>query len=138
MFAVKPLIDKEVQNQLCLLTGAEFIPDSLAYFAADLEDDGTAIKGMIGVLQFKMTEETGEILTLMPFPGKEEDEAMIIMERTCMSFMWRNGMKNMIMKESAGPDEVLSRSGLPKKDGQYFVDLDLFFSSPCKFNKENV
>lgn len=138
MFAVKPLIDKAVQQELCALVGTKFIPDSLAYFAADLEDDGTAIKGMIGILQFKMTEETGEILTLVPFPKKEDDEAMIIMERACMSFMWRSGMKKMVMKETAGPDSVLSRSGLPKKDGVYFVDLDLFFDSPCKFNKDNT
>jgi len=138
MFAVKPLIDKDVQKELCEILSTEFIPDALAYFAADLADDGSSIEGMIGILQFTMSEEIGEILTLIPFPGKEEDEAMIIMERACMSFMWRSGMKKMIMKESAGPDSVLCRSGLPKKDGEYSVDLDLFFDSPCKFNKENA
>jgi len=137
MFAVKPLQDKSVQSQLCSLLDTEYIPDSLAYFAADLEDDGTAIKGIIGILQFSMNDEEGEILTLIPAPGKEDDEAMIIMERACMSFMWRSGMKRMIMKETAGPAVVLSRSGLPKKDGAYTVDLDVFFSSPCHYNKNN-
>lgn len=137
MFAVKPLQDKSVQSQLCSLLDTEYIPDSLAYFAADLEDDGTAIKGIIGILQFSMNDEEGEILTLIPAPGKEDDEAMIIMERACMSFMWRSGMKRMIMKESAGPEAVLSRSGLPQKDGVYTVDLDVFFSSPCHYNKDN-
>ena len=136
MFAVKPLQDKNVQKELCEMLLTPYIPDSLAYFAADLTDDGTAILGIIGILQFRMTEEDGEILTLVPMPGKEEDEAMIIMERAAMSFMHRSGIKKMTMKESAGPDAVLSRSGLPKKNGEYYVDLDRFFISPCHFNKD--
>ena len=135
MFAVKPLPDKEAQKSICEMLGITFIEDSYAYFAADLNDDGTAICELIGLLQFKMNDETGEILSLTPFPGKQEDEAMIIMERACMSLMWRSGMKQMIMKETAGPEAVLSRSGLPKKDGCYTVDLDAFFDSPCHYNK---
>ncbi|MBQ2729485.1 MAG: hypothetical protein IJF69_01780 [Clostridia bacterium] len=138
MFAVKPLQDKSVQKELCNMLNTEYIPDSLAYFAADLNEDGSAIIGIIGVLQFKMFDEAAEILTLVPAHGKEDDEAMIIMERAAMSFMWRSGMKKMIMKETAGPDSVLSRSGLPKKNGEYYVDLDVFFDSPCHFNKNNA
>ena len=137
MFAVKPLEDKNVQRELCALLNTEYMPDSLAYFAADLNDDGSAILGIIGILQFKMSEESGEILTLIPALGKEDDEAMIIMERAAMSFMWRSGIKKMTMKETAGPDVVLSRSGLPKKNGEYFVDLDVFFESPCHFNNKS-
>ncbi len=135
MFAVKPLQDKNVQKELCTLLNTEYIPDSLAYFAADLTEDGTAILGIIGILQFKMSESAGEILTLVPADGKEDDEAMIIMERAAMSFMWRSGMKKMTMKENAGPEVVLAKSGLPKKNGEYYVDLDVFFDSPCHFNK---
>ncbi len=137
MFAVKPLENKDVQKQLCETLNTPYIDDSLAYFAVDLEDDGSSIKGLIGVLQFKMNEDIGEILTLFPAAGKEDDEAMIIMERACMSFMWRNGMKTMVMSDAAGPDSVLSRSGLPKKNGYYTVDLDVFFDSPCHYNKNN-
>lgn len=137
MFAVKPLEDKNVQRELCALLNTEYMPDSLAYFAADLNDDGSAILGIIGILQFKMSEESGEILTLIPAIGKEDDEAMIIMERAAMSFMWRSGIKKMTMKETAGPDVVLSRSGLQKKNGEYFVDLDVFFESPCHFNNKS-
>ena len=135
MFAVKPLQDKNLQKELCTLLNTEYIPDSLAYFAADLTEDGTAILGIIGILQFKMTESAGEILTLVPADGKEDDEAMIIMERAAMSFMWRSGMKKMTMKENAGHEVVLAKSGLPKKNGEYYVDLDVFFDSPCHFNK---
>ena len=136
MFAVKPLQDRSVQMELCQALETEYIENSLAYFAADLNEDGSAITGIIGILQFKMNEENGEILTLVPATGKEDDEAMIIMLRACMSFMWRSGIKLMTMNSLAGPDAVLSRSGLPKKDGIYFVDLDKFFHSPCHFNKD--
>ena len=135
MFAVKPLRDKNAQKEICTMLGISFVEDSMAYFAADLNEDGSAIESLIGLLQFTMKEETGEILSLTPFPGKEEDEAMIIMERACMSLMWRSGMKKMIMKETAGPEAVLKRSGLPVKDGYYTVDLDVFFDSPCHYNK---
>ncbi len=138
MFAVRPLQDKDVQKELCELLGTEFIPDSLAYFAADLDQKTFDLLGIIGILQFRMGEKEAEILTLVPSVGKEEDEAMIIMERTAMSFMHRSGIKKMTMSENAGPDSVLSRSGLPKKDGVYFVDLDVFFASPCHFNKDNI
>ena len=137
MFAVKPLQNKDVQKELCALIGTEYIPDSLAYFAADLNEDGSCVVAVIGILQFRMDGTEAEILTLAPAFGKEDDEAMIIMERAAMSFMWRSGIKRMIMKESAGPECVLSRSGLPRKDGSYYVDLDLFFCSPCHFNKDN-
>lgn len=138
MFAVKPLQDKNLQKEICTLLGTDYIEDSLAYFAADIADDYSSVMGIIGILQFKMNEEDAEILTLFPAPGKEDDEAMIIMERASMSFMHRSGIKRMTMKETAGPDNVLSRSGLPKKDGIYFVDLDIFFDSPCHFNKDNM
>ncbi len=137
MFAVKPLQDKNIQRELCTLLNTEYISDSLAYFAADLNEDGTSILGIIGILQFRMSAEEAEILTLVPAPGKEDDEAMIIMERAAMSFMHRSGIKKMTMNESAGPASVLSRSGLPKKDGEYYVDLDRFFVSPCHFNKDS-
>lgn len=137
MFAVRPLQDKDIQKELCALLDTEYIPDSLAYFAADLDQKTFSVLGVIGVLQFRMSNEEAEILTLIPAPGKENDEAMIIMERTAMSFMHRNGIKKMTMKETAGPEQVLSRSGLPKKDGVYFVDLDVFFVSPCHFNKDD-
>ena len=136
MFAVKPLQDKNVQKELCALLKTEYKSDSLAYFAADLNEDGTAIIGIIGILQFKMSEDVGEILTLAPAKSKENDEAMIIMERAAMSFMHRSGMKKMIMKKTAGPEAVLKKSGLPQKDDTYYVDLDVFFDSPCHFNKD--
>lgn len=138
MFAVKPLQDKDIQKNLCNLLGTEYIEDSMAYFAADIAEDHSSVIGIIGILQFRMSEEESEILTIFPAAGKENDEAMIIMERAAMSFMHRSGMKRMIMKETAGPDSVLSRSGLPKKDGVYYVDLDIFFESPCHFNKDNI
>lgn len=136
MFAVKPLENRSIQEELCKTLSTKYIENSLAYFAADLSEDGSSILGIIGILQFRINGNFGEILTLIPAPGKENDEAMIIMLRACMSFMWRSGIKRMTMNESAGPDSVLSRSGLPKKEDTYFVDLDKFFHSPCHFNKD--
>ena len=135
MFAVKPLPDKNAQKELCEMLGITYVEESYAYFAADLNGDGSKVESLIGLLQFTMKEETGEIISLTPFPGKEDDEAMIIMERACMSLMWRSGMKEMIMKETAGPEAVLKRSGLPIINGVYTVDLDKFFDSPCHYNK---
>ncbi|MBE6715087.1 MAG: hypothetical protein E7575_07420 [Ruminococcaceae bacterium] len=137
MFAVKPLQDKELQSELCTLLNTPYLANCFAHFAVDLNEDGTKIEAIIGICQFSLGE-TAEIFTLVPFPGKENDEAMIIMERAVMNFMWRSGSKSFVMKESAGPEELLKRSGLPKKDGTYFVDLDLFFKSPCSFNKNSI
>jgi len=136
MFTVKPIYDIELQKELCDFLNTPYIPESIAYFAVELERDLTTVKSVIGICQF-LPGETGEILSLIPAPGKEDDEAMIIMERAVMSFMHRSGSKYFKMLESAGPEAVLKRSGLPFSDGCYTADLDVFFQSPCSYNKDN-
>lgn len=136
MFSVKPIYDIELQKELCDFLNTPYIPESIAYFAAELERDLTTIQSIIGICQF-IPGEIGEILSLIPAPGKEDDEAMIIMERAVMSFLHRSGSKTFKMHESAGPDAVLKRSGLPFKDGFYTADLEVFFTSPCSYNKDN-
>ena len=138
MFAVRPLVDKELQRELCESLETEYYEDSMAFFAAELSDDREHIKEIIGISQFTVTEP-GEILTLKCADGKENDEAMIIMCRAVMNFMWRASVKNMKMKSSAGPEAVLVSCGLPRTDEGYGVDLDKFYASPCHFdaNKEN-
>lgn len=141
MFVVKPLPDKELQREICAGLGTEYFEESYSYFAAELADDRSTVVGIIGICQFYMTDadgaRRGEIVSLVPADSKEDDEAMIVMCRAVMNFMWRAGCKSVILNETAGPAELLKRCGLIKTEKGYFADLDEFYASPCHFNKEN-
>ena len=141
MFVVKPLPDKELRREICADIGTEFFEDGYSYLAAELADDRSTVVGIIGICQFYMTDADGtlrgEIVSLVPAGGREGDEAMIVMCRAVMNFMWRAGCKSVILNSNAGPDELLKRCGLIKREEGYFADLDEFYTSPCHFNKEN-
>lgn len=141
MFVVKPLPDMDLQREICADLGTECFEGSYSYLAAELADDKSSVVGIIGICQFYMTDadgaRRGEIVSLVPAEGREDDEAMIVMCRAVMNFMWRAGCKNVILSESAGPADLLKRCGLIKNEDGYSADLDEFYTSPCHFNKED-
>ena len=141
MFAVKPLPDKKLRCEICADLGTDYFEGSYSYLAAELADDRSTVVAVIGICQFYMTDadgaRRGEIVSLVPAEGREGDQAMIVMCRAVMNFMWRAGCKNVILKNSAGPAELLKRCGLIKREEGYFADLDEFYTSPCHYNKEN-
>lgn len=134
MFYIKPIKDIEYQKEICSIIGCEYIPGTLAYFAAELADNET-IDHIIGICQFAPGENS-KIVSLFPAVGCEEDEAMVILCRTVMSFLERSGSKYMTLPFSAGSENLLAKCGLPKKDDCYYVDLEKFYEAPCKYDKE--
>ena len=141
MFAVKPLPDKKLRCEICAGLGTEYFEDSYSYLAAELAEDRNSVVGIIGICQFYMTDADGdlrgEIVSLVPADGREGDEAMIVMCRAVMNFMWRAGCRSVILNNNAGPAELLKRCGLIQREERYFADLDEFYTSPCHYNKEN-
>lgn len=133
MFAVKPVYDAELHRELCEALGAEYTDGTLAYFAAELADDRSSVTELIGICCFSVGEEA-KIYTLFPAEGKEEDEAMIIMCRAVMNFLWRTGTKILTIPLSAGPETLLKKCGLRECENGYTVDLDEFYLSPCHYN----
>ena len=108
MFVIRPVDNKEIQEELCGACQCAYLAEDFAYFAADLSEDGS-------------------------FPGTFDEEVMIIMIRTAMEFVHRCGCSTMILAEGACDPAFGEKIGFRMQDGQYQIDLVEFYKSPCHF-----
>lgn len=135
MFVVKPIADKEFQKEICQKLHVPYEAQSLAYFAANLAEDRETVTEIIGICQFTVGN-IGKIITLACPSSFIEDEAMIVLCRAVMYFMHRVGIRHVEMQSNAGPDTLLSKTGFSLRDNTYQMDLDVFYTAPCKYEKE--
>ncbi len=134
MFVIRPIDDKAVQEALCEACACPYLAEDFAYFAADLNEDGTKITGILGMCQFALREDCGILHQLTPFPGTFDEEVMTIMVRTAMEFTHRCGCAAMVLDENAMDAAFAEKIGFRKtEDGQYRIDLVTFFKSPCGY-----
>ncbi|MBQ8163701.1 MAG: hypothetical protein IJZ93_04995 [Clostridia bacterium] len=124
MLTVKPIQSKNEQEELCSLCSATYNVNSFAYRA----DDGK----FIGVCQFRFDNGIGIIEALKYAPDVEDWEAMIIMLRTAMNFMFRCGIDSSYFEPDSSYEELVKRSGYrPNKDGIFEMDIKKFYTSSC-------
>ncbi len=138
MFVIRPVNDKNIQEELCTLCGVPFLPGDFAYFAADLSDDGSKLLGILGICQFSLDEAGGTVHHLTPAPGTFDEEVLIIMVRTAMEFVHRclgdsAGEKTMVLAEGACDAAFGEKIGFRLVDGTYQIDLVEFYKSPCHY-----
>ncbi len=136
MFVVRPIQNKEEQKMICKMLNVPYYENALAFYAADLKSDNTTIDEYISICQFYLSGEA-EIVGFHAADGREEDEAVVVMLRAAMSFMQRCGAGYARFLEGAASEFWMKKSGFPQNNGVYRIDLDLFYSSPCKFSEEN-
>lgn len=126
MLTVIPIQDKNTQRELLELCGIDFDIDAFAYKA----EDG----GFLGAIQFKFVDGIGEISGFNYAPGTKDNEAMIIMLRTAMNFMFRCGIKSSTLNVATSSEELIKLSGYSRlTDNIYSIDLEKFYISPCHF-----
>ena len=124
MLTVLPIQSKDIQKELCKICKIEFNYNSFAYRA----DDGD----FIGICQFHFDNSFGYIENLTYAPNMEDWEAMIIMLRATMSFMFRCGLKKAILCKNATNEDLLNHSGFLKADNDlYEIDLVKFYGGSC-------
>ena len=125
MLKVLPIQSKDVQKELCELCNATYYVNSFAYRA----DDET----FIGICQFSFSNNNGYINALKYAPSIVDWEAMIIMLRAAMNFMFRCGLKYCFFENDACTDsELLAKSGFLKDEaGKYYIDLVKFYTGSC-------
>ena len=124
MLTVLPIQSKDEQRELCSVCGIDFIENAFAYRA----DDGC----FIGVCQFTFENDCGYIKNLTYAPEIIDNEAMIIMLRATMSFMFRCGLVHSYIDEKSTTPELLRLSGYKlNEDGKYYMNLDKFYNTPC-------
>jgi len=135
MFVVKAAQDKDLQRYICSVLKTEYKENALSFYAADLKDNLVDIESYISICQFYLSGD-GEIIDLTAAEGREKDEAVIVMLRAVMSFMHRCGVKNALFANGSTNEWWLKKSGFLCCDGRYSMDLEKFYTSPCKHSEE--
>lgn len=134
MLAVKPVPQAELAAGLCELTGIPYDPQAYTYFAADVNEDDTKINHIIGVCTFIMRGGVNRIEYLREAEGICDEEAMIIMARTVMNFMYRCEVDTVSVSTDGVSAHMIKKLGFREKDGEYTIDLKKFYISPCKYD----
>lgn len=140
MFIVQPIEDKQIQKELCAVCETLFIPEDFAYLAANVNEDGSKITGILGICQFTVDKNGGVFHTVKPIPGGFDEEVMIIMVRTAMSFLYRIDVHTAMIANGAltgCPEGFIQKISFQAgEDRIYRIDLDKFFASPCRFQAD--
>ena len=131
MLKVLPIQTKEEQKSICSMCGVDYNADLLAYAAYD--DDK-----LMGVCQFRLTANGGEIYDLAHAKDTQSFEALFIMGRGTLNFIDLCGIHRAFYDgdESIPGAQLLHAIGFRKNDeGRLEMDLTDFFTTPCKHCK---
>lgn len=134
MLAVKPVADSTAAEELCRLCSVPYDSKAFTYFAADVDDRAERINHIIGVCTFTMKHGVNRIEYLRYAPGIDDEEAMIIMARTVMNFLYRCEADS-VCANVQGVSPTLARKLGFLKDGESLsISLADFYAAPCKYN----
>lgn len=133
MLAVKPVMDAALAKELCELCAVPYKADSYTYFAADVNEDATKINHIIGVCTCRMKGNVNELEAVCAAPGVDDEEALIIMARTVMNFMYRCEVKRVTLDRRYTDAELAKKLGFSTDGEELALDLVEFYKAPCKF-----
>lgn len=137
MLVIKPLPNREIQKKLSEQCNGMYLENALAYIAMDCEEDGETLKSVIGICQFSFWNGDASMHQLACIPGVQDEEALMIMARTAMNFLFRCGIRKLTVSEQDVPAALLEKLDFRKQsDGLYFMDLVLFYQSPCHYQPD--
>lgn len=135
MLKVLPIQSKNQQKEICEKCQIEYQPDLLAY-AASVDDE------LVGICQFKMTDQGGFLYDLAKVIGRTENkecgdfEAMFVMGRGTLNFIDLCGVHRAFFCGKNPDDSLLRAIGFKKNDNdQYEINLEGFFTDHCGNHK---
>lgn len=132
MLAIKPIQEKDFQQEWITRCGGKYDLASFAYIANECSEDGETILYPIGGCQFAIRGETGEISLLRCLDGVEDDEALIIMMRAATNFLFRCGIRMVALLPDAAEESLIRKLGFTKNEkGEFWVDLLTYYATPC-------
>lgn len=134
MLAVKPVPVAQLAEELCELCKVPYNSEAFTYFAADVNEDDTKVNHIIGVCTFTMKGGVNRIDYLVSAEGIDDEEAMIIMARTVMNFMYRCEADYVTVSSDGVSDELKKKLGFLRNGEISPIDLKEFYKSPCKYN----
>ena len=125
MLKVLPIQTKDEQQRICELCSSTYNADLLAYAAYD---DDT----LLGVCQFRLSSEGGEIYCLDPAKGTECLEALFMMGRGTLNFIDLCGVHYAKYLGEVKNDTLLIAIGFRKNENDiYDINLEGFFTDHC-------
>ena len=136
MLVINRIYDKSFQKELCAMCDVEYSDRYYAYFAANGHptEEGVVIDSYIGILQFTMDAGGGYINSLRCVNGVDDDEALFIMTRAVMEYMCEGELPYVYIDEDAADPILIDKMQFKKDEhGEYCIDLDEFYSSPCEY-----
>ena len=137
MLVIKPIQEKQLQRILVSACGGTYDPDSFAYAAYECDSNNETVLYIIGVCQFSISRESGVINCLHTIPGIEDDEALKIMARAAMNFLFRCAVPTVCMQEGAAQPALSASLGFRSgTDDSLRIDLEKFYEAPCRYTTE--
>ena len=136
MFQVQPLRDRKLQEDMSALLGCPYFENTYAFFAGEMADDYATVTSLIGMCQFTFDPQLAVIKSIAYAPECEKDEAVIILVRTVMNFMYRAEIPEVAIEPDAAPAEFIRSLGFRERDGVLKIDLKKFYRSPCHYEAD--
>lgn len=135
MLIIRPIQEKQKHIELCDKCGCEFREDALAYIAFDADESTHEPRFDIGICQFTIHNDEGVITALKAACGVNDDEALMIMARAVMHFVYRCGFKYIYISDAAAGSSLINSLGFKSgNNGRHFIELEKFYESPCHYN----
>ena len=136
MFQVQPVRSRELQAQIADVLQCKFYPDTYAFFAGELDEDNTTITSLIGMCQFTYAPEKAVIQSIAFPEACAKDEAVFIMVRTVMNFIYRAGIPVISAEDDAADESFIKSLGFRRHDDEWQIDLKKFYRSPCHYKSD--
>ena len=136
MFQVQPLRDRKLQEEMSALLGCPFFESTFAFFAGEMAEDCATVTSLIGMCQFTYNPTLPVIKSIAYAPECEKDEAVIILVRAVMNFMYRADIPEVAIEADAAPAEFIKSLGFRERDGILKIDLKKFYRSPCHYEAD--
>ena len=129
MLRARAIRDINEQKNCCDVCCMTHNPDMLYFAIFENETD------CLGTLEFRFTKEGAKITDVKPKKDTYDDEAMFILGKATLNFIDLVGPKYV---EYSAEDEKLSQLlEFYPKNGVLQVNLEGYFTEPCKRHKEN-
>ena len=129
MLKVLPIQTKEEQELATSRCGVKYREDALAYLA-------TVDDVFVGVCQFKLTPNGGEVYDIALLPDKDDFEALFVMGRAALNFIDLCGIHNAFYVGEDTDEPLLKAVGFKKDESdRWAINLEGFFTDHCHEHK---
>lgn len=127
MFRIAPVQTETERAQTAEEAGIRLCEGSFLYAMRDCETGR-----LLGLAQFDIREESGEILDLVPAPGVDDFEAMFILGRATMDFIDRTGAHRCTALQKGADARLLRAIGFRPAEGDILTcDMMGMFDGHC-------